>query len=231
LTDFGISAVATSKKAVVTLHSRGTASYRAPELLGEDAGFTNKVDIWALGCVLHELATGRVAFREDWTVRQYTFSTEPLPISLPSISSFLEHHMSQNILHLLSKKSTDRLGASKVCQIFGSYCKFINLQKRPQDFQDFQWYPTYGEWTQLLNDTPNDQEFMFQITDLFEKNGINDISLLMGRKLNADGVTRKSKTAVVETSNQIDAVNPAMDLRAEFSRLNFGTLVRPFIFP
>lgn len=66
LTDFGISAEATSKKAITTRYSQGTSSYRAPELLDDEPTFTNKVDIWALGCILYELAKGRVAFREDW---------------------------------------------------------------------------------------------------------------------------------------------------------------------
>lgn len=59
LTDFGISAEATSKNALATYSAKGTSSYRAPEVLRE-AEFTNKVDIWALGCVLYELATLKI---------------------------------------------------------------------------------------------------------------------------------------------------------------------------
>jgi serine/threonine protein kinase len=46
LTDFGICSEATSKKGRPTMHSRGTSSYRAPELLVDEATFTNRVDIW-----------------------------------------------------------------------------------------------------------------------------------------------------------------------------------------
>jgi NIMA (never in mitosis gene a)-related kinase len=61
LTDFGISGPALSK-GVTTKFSRGTPCYRAPELLDEQARFTEKVDIWALGCILYEVATGDKAF-------------------------------------------------------------------------------------------------------------------------------------------------------------------------
>jgi serine/threonine protein kinase len=219
LTDFGVSAVATSKKAVATLHSRGTASYRPPELLGEDAEFTNKVDIWALGCVLHELSTGKVAFREDWTVRQYSFDTEPLPISFPSIPKFLENHMSRNILHLLSKKWNDRPGASKACEIFSSYCEFLK-SLRELAFQ-LQWGPTYDEWTKLLMDTPDgSKDFLIRIADLFETNGRKDIAVHLRREPSGNG--KGSKPA---TDANPDAIT---QIGAQMSTLNIpSTLVLP----
>src|SRR5271170_8012881 len=71
LTDFGLSTEATSKVGHPTRYSRGTANYRAPELLSEvDPVFTNKVDIWCLGCIIHELATWRLTFRSDWEVQK-----------------------------------------------------------------------------------------------------------------------------------------------------------------
>lgn len=52
-----------------TPSSRGTPGYRAPELLREEgARFSPKVDIWALGCVMYELCTGRKAFKDDFAV-------------------------------------------------------------------------------------------------------------------------------------------------------------------
>src|SRR5438552_3649709 len=48
LTDFGISAQATSKRPRSTEMAKGTSNYRAPELLSEQPTFTNKVDIWVL---------------------------------------------------------------------------------------------------------------------------------------------------------------------------------------
>src|SRR5947207_315012 len=68
ITDFGFTAEGTSKRAHTTRLARGSSSYWAPELLAEIAQYTNKVDIWALGCILYELVCGKRAFAGDWAV-------------------------------------------------------------------------------------------------------------------------------------------------------------------
>jgi serine/threonine protein kinase len=42
-----------------------TPCYTAPELFSEDGIFSYKTEIWALGCILFELATGQVPFFEE----------------------------------------------------------------------------------------------------------------------------------------------------------------------
>ena len=37
--------------------------YRAPELLLGQTKYTNKVDIWALGCIFYYMQTGKTLFR------------------------------------------------------------------------------------------------------------------------------------------------------------------------
>src|SRR2546423_6198510 len=71
LTDFGLSVEATSKRARTTLHSRGTASYRAPELLQKHATLTTRVDMWSMGCVFHELTSFTLAFQHNFAVLDY----------------------------------------------------------------------------------------------------------------------------------------------------------------
>jgi serine/threonine protein kinase len=47
-------------KAVNSLTSScypGTANYMSPEIIKQDRDYTNKIDVWALGCVLYELIT------------------------------------------------------------------------------------------------------------------------------------------------------------------------------
>ena len=39
-----------------------TRWYRAPELLVGDTKYTSAVDVWAVGCVLAELITGKALF-------------------------------------------------------------------------------------------------------------------------------------------------------------------------
>jgi len=58
LADFGITSEVMSTM-MVTSFGRGTPGYRAPELLVQDE-YDNKVDIWAVGCILHELVTGMI---------------------------------------------------------------------------------------------------------------------------------------------------------------------------
>lgn len=55
-----------------TTLSRGTASYRAPELLSDSPVYTNKVDTWAFGCIFFEIMTGKRQFGSDWEVQQLT---------------------------------------------------------------------------------------------------------------------------------------------------------------
>ena len=74
-----------------TVNSRGTASYRAPELLAPKAAYTNKVDIWALGCITYELMNAIRAFHDDWAVMRYMSDSSTLALDfkqLPSNSAF-----------------------------------------------------------------------------------------------------------------------------------------------
>jgi serine/threonine protein kinase len=80
ISDFGLTMDGTSVRAITTLYSRGTASYRAPELIKEESKYNNKVDIWAFGCVAFELATGTRAFASDFSVREYAVSDAELHI-------------------------------------------------------------------------------------------------------------------------------------------------------
>jgi serine/threonine protein kinase len=86
ITDFGNTSIGDSMKNFTTSQSRGTPGYRAPELLRDESVYTNKVDIWALGCILYELACGRKAFSGDWTTLAYAL--DPNRRSLPFSTAF-----------------------------------------------------------------------------------------------------------------------------------------------
>jgi serine/threonine protein kinase len=71
--DFGLTCEATSTALLFTEFSHGTPGYRAPEMLEDDnSNFNNKVDIWAMGCILFELATGEKPFATDHVVAEYS---------------------------------------------------------------------------------------------------------------------------------------------------------------
>lgn len=58
----------TSVNMKTTSDRKGTSSYRGPELVREYATFNNKVDIWAMGCILYELICLKKAFSSDEAV-------------------------------------------------------------------------------------------------------------------------------------------------------------------
>lgn len=70
ITDFGLTSEGTSN-IQTSRYARGASGYRAPELLKEKSTYTNKVDIFALGCTFYELATGKKAFPNDIAVHEY----------------------------------------------------------------------------------------------------------------------------------------------------------------
>ena len=72
IADFGFVAQVSSKlRNRPSSYVRGTDGYRAPELRIGKPVYSTKTDIWALGCVLHELAFGQPAFQGDWESCDY----------------------------------------------------------------------------------------------------------------------------------------------------------------
>lgn len=99
ITDFGI-----SKKSLGTSLRTGcgTPAYQAPEMLSllpqrmrvsRRGSYTEAVDIWALGAIVHEILTSEIPFLDiyegsDWMtteVEGLTLSTEAEPTNLPAI--------------------------------------------------------------------------------------------------------------------------------------------------
>jgi len=68
--DFGLTTEGTSQRSYTTHYSLGTSSYRAPELV-RSGTYNNKVDIWAVGCILYEVVTLQKAFSTDNAVYEY----------------------------------------------------------------------------------------------------------------------------------------------------------------
>ena len=60
----------TSGRVHTTHYVKGTSSYRSPELV-KDGIYTNKVDIWAMGCIFYEIIFRHKAFRNDNAVYDY----------------------------------------------------------------------------------------------------------------------------------------------------------------
>jgi serine/threonine protein kinase len=98
--DFGLTAEGTSKRAQTTFYSRGTAGYRAPELVRELGTYSSKVDIWAIGCIFFELIFLTPAFSNDFYVGEYyrrcQSSKEQVEMSLDSLAEVFPDSDSRN---------------------------------------------------------------------------------------------------------------------------------------
>lgn len=83
--------------------------YRAPEILLGSSHYNEKIDIWALGCVLGELFLGRPLFEGssslDQLIKIFTYIDRPCDMTLKEINSGL----SLTILSALSKSHKKNL--------------------------------------------------------------------------------------------------------------------------
>ena len=108
----------------MTDQGRGTASYRAPELLRPPATFDESVDIWALGCVLFELVSGQKAFNDDWYVQVYSRQDENLPVPLEAFVHAGARVPLTNLVHnMLSLVPDRRPRARDVRSVFDFICE------------------------------------------------------------------------------------------------------------
>jgi serine/threonine protein kinase len=193
LTDFGISAEATSKREHTTRYSRGTESYRAPELLQEPQRFTNKVDIWALGCVMFELVTFQRAFSEAWAIRRYSLDLNEIihvSFSVPSCPDFVQEHVSGNIHDLLNREANRRPRASEIRRIFSAYCQFLELfdaQDLAAAMLNVHNPPLYKEWRALVRREPDDRELLYSLAEQYEnKKEVNAATALRKALIEGD---------------------------------------------
>jgi serine/threonine protein kinase len=125
----------------MTLHStvlkRGTASYRAPEILSPVMGqFNKKSDVFAFGCIIFEIVTLQRLFAEDWTTQTYVRSGDlgerPPMLWEESISSEFEPRFDQLerlVASMLEVDPSLRPNAESV------YFRLQGIQRRlfPQD--------------------------------------------------------------------------------------------------
>lgn len=131
IADFGFSVEGSSEREKFSEDARGTASYRAPELYDEPPSFTNKVDIWALGCILFELVAWRRAFPGPlgWPTREYHSASTSLVIPF---KEELEDQVKEKILSIvqttLDRHPANRPRAEELGTIFQG--SLSNVAKR-----------------------------------------------------------------------------------------------------
>ena len=121
LSDFGLTSKGTSEVAHTTTSSRGTECYRSPELMQDKAEYSAKVDIWALGVILHELVTGTKPWKSDGAVMEYYRSKQQLDIQLNE--GFGDHAKSvvcKSIAYMFQRRPSSRPRASEIFNRFSA---------------------------------------------------------------------------------------------------------------
>lgn len=110
LTDFGI---ARPENSQLTHHNEivGSVCYIAPEIwIGEEP--TPKVDLYSLGVVLYELATGDVPFDGASPGDLMRKHLQAIPEDPSKINSQIPYYLGKVILKLLAKQKLDRPGSA-----------------------------------------------------------------------------------------------------------------------
>ena len=132
LTDFGLSCEGSSKTNRPTQYGRGTPGYRAPELIESDRepSFNNKVDIWAMGCILYEFATGIRLFKSDWEVLKYSISGKDMEIVLDdTFDAFSKEYITEHIIEMLRIAPSERPSAANLSQDFTNSVRQFQVTK------------------------------------------------------------------------------------------------------
>lgn len=155
IADFGIASKATSKRAITTNYGRGTEGFRAPELLST-FHYTNKVDIWAIGCILYETLIRQPLFQHDYLVHQLSQSRNvdslfQLNLSDTQISDTARNHLSSCMRQILDLDPQQRPTAPVLTSLFESYCIIWDPAFLPTDIVES--LRSYSKWMNLIENT------------------------------------------------------------------------------
>lgn len=113
--DFGLAAAPTLadfSRITRTMQPLGTPAYMAPEQV-ESAAASSATDLYALGCTLHEMLSGRRVFdgATSYSVMHKQVAERPTP--LRQLRKEIPAELEQLVLELLAKKPSDRPASAR----------------------------------------------------------------------------------------------------------------------
>jgi Protein kinase domain/Ankyrin repeats (3 copies) len=173
IADFGATSPGTTKRAVTTMAQRGTQGFRAPELISTSR-FTNKVDIWAIGCIFYQILLRTPLFRDDYEVLQLSESRNVqslsrLDLSDAPLSKAIRKHLSEFLHATLDIEPKNRPTAQALSSLFQSYC--IIWDPAIQLSNNTKRLPPYSEWTTMIsNTTKQPHPILNLLADWYESN-------------------------------------------------------------
>ena len=130
IADFGLTSTATSRRLHMTTGQRGKPCYRAPELVrdfGLGVGFSRKVDIWSLGCILFELCVGYKAFNHDFDTYDFATGRKNLEITIHTFDHRAELY-EKLIRQMLSPHYESRPSIKEICAGFSDIIKRMDVE-------------------------------------------------------------------------------------------------------
>lgn len=111
--------------------------------------YTNKIDLWGLGCILYEMSCREKAFGGDISVFQYASSTHGVDSTVAAWPEPFQSHLTANVNELLNRIPEVRPRASDACLLYRSYTQFLcNMIAR--GWCEIPSIPDFGEWKALV---------------------------------------------------------------------------------
>ncbi|MDD7306410.1 MAG: Stk1 family PASTA domain-containing Ser/Thr kinase [Peptoniphilaceae bacterium] len=112
VTDFGIARVSTNATITYTSSILGTVHYISPEQ-AKGKFVDSKSDLYSLGVVMYEMATGKVPFDADNSVGIAIMHIQDEPVRPKELNPNLSDHIDRIIMKLLSKDPMNRFTSAK----------------------------------------------------------------------------------------------------------------------
>jgi beta-lactam-binding protein with PASTA domain/tRNA A-37 threonylcarbamoyl transferase component Bud32 len=112
VTDFGIARAVSAESVTQTAAVFGTAAYVAPEQ-AQGENVDRRTDVYALGCVLYELLTGRQPFAADSAVALAYKHVAESPTPPTQVNPDISPQLEAVVLKALAKRPEDRYQTSR----------------------------------------------------------------------------------------------------------------------
>ncbi len=107
VTDFGIARVSSNATITYTSSILGTVHYISPEQ-AKGKIVDEKSDLYSLGAVMYEMATGKVPFDADNSVSIAVMHIQDQPVEPKELNPDLSDHLNHIIMKLLAKEPSER---------------------------------------------------------------------------------------------------------------------------
>jgi serine/threonine protein kinase len=176
LTDFGSALLDIPENGQTIKHRLGTAIYRSPELAADQPTVSKMVDIWALGCIIYELACRRKAFEAEWDVFEYSM-TKTLPETRLNWPKTFISHFTSTLQELLSPDWAQRPPAVDIRKISCSYCQLLQSGVSKFLMEGTAPFPSYAQWKSLILSNPSRLRLAHDLIDAYETIGESGKSL------------------------------------------------------